>query len=76
MSHCTCSTTSKKKKSTWTWYPLLMPVILAPQEVEIRRIVVQSQLDWAKSYQDPILTNNLGMVACDCHPSHLRSINR
>jgi hypothetical protein len=31
-----------------------MPVILATQEAEIRRIMVQSQ-PWANSSQDPIL---------------------
>jgi hypothetical protein len=42
-----------------------MPVILATQEVEIRKIMVQNQF-WANSSQDPILkianTNTAGRV--------------
>jgi hypothetical protein len=58
-------TTLKKKKKARTRFillfknlescrhPWLMPVILAAQEAEIRRIAVRRQA-WANSLQDPI----------------------
>jgi hypothetical protein len=30
----------------------------------------------AKSYQDPILPHQLGMVVCPCHPSYVGDLNR
>jgi hypothetical protein len=42
------------KKSSWRQALWLRPVILATQEAQIRRIMVQSQ-SWADSSQIPIL---------------------
>jgi hypothetical protein len=45
----------KKSNLAGCWW--LIPVILAIQEAEIRRIAVQSQL-WTISSRDPILKNS------------------
>jgi hypothetical protein len=45
-------------------------------EVEIRRIVVQSQPWQKKSQLDPISTSRkLGVVVSTCHTSHIGSVN-
>jgi hypothetical protein len=49
-------------------------VLLAPQEVEIRRIMVQGQTQ--KKFWRPHLNQWLGAVVCICHPSYMRSTNR
>jgi hypothetical protein len=46
--------TLKNKNLAGCWW--LKPIILATQEEEIRRIMVQSQ-PWANSSQDPISKN-------------------
>jgi hypothetical protein len=43
-----------QKSQTLAGCQWLMPVILATQEAEMRRIKVQNQL-WANSLEDPIL---------------------
>jgi hypothetical protein len=51
-----------------------MSIITAPAKIEIGRSGLEATL--AKSLQDPISTNKLGMVVHPCNPSYVECINR
>jgi hypothetical protein len=51
------------------------PVILATQEVEIRKIMVQGQAGQIV-HETPSQQEKPGLVVYICHPSYMGSINR